>query len=331
MILIRADANEKIGTGHVMRCLSIAHEFAELGHEVLFITSDHRGDGLVNSAGFKNICMDSEWTEMEQEPIKDIISFYHPSLLLVDSYFVTEKYLSAVSALTRTAYIDDMNVSRWNVDYLIDYNIFGPTLDYSSYKNTRTKLLLGPVYAPLRPEFRNMPVHIIKPVSDIFISAGGSDPEGITETLMSGICSQWSEVHFHFVIGALNPRLSKIKSLVKDNIILHINEKNMSGLMQSCDVAISAAGSTLYELCACGIPTITYTLADNQIFVAEEFQRQKIMISAGDCRRDDRFVCHIKECLQNLISNVDLRGELSEKMQRVVDGNGAKKIAMALM
>ncbi len=329
MILIRADANEMIGTGHVMRCLSIARAFATSGQEVVFVTADHRGDKLISSAGFKSICMDSEWTKMEKEPINEIIDIFKPTLILVDSYYVTENYFRCLSYETRIVYIDDINAEKWNVDYLVDYNIFGTVLDYTAY-DEKTTLLLGMQYAPLRPEFQNMPPHIVKPVSDVMISAGGSDPEGITEKLMYGVCPWMTAIHFHFVVGALNPRIERIKNMVRDNISLHINEQNMSGLMQKCDVAISAAGTTLYELCAAGIPTITYILADNQIIVAKEFERQGVMISAGDCRGDDKFISRVECYLKALCNDVELRKNLSIKMQTLVDGNGAKRIVEAL-
>lgn len=331
MILIRADANEKIGTGHVMRCLSIAREFVVSGHKVLFVTADHKGDRLISTAGFNSICMDSTWSEMEQEPILDILFTYHPNLLIVDSYFVTEKYFEALSRITRVAYIDDLNTTTWDVDYLINYNIYGDVLDYSSYLSTRTILLLGPAYVPLRPEFQSISKHIIKPVSDVMISAGGSDPEGITERLMITLCPQWTDIRFHFIVGTLNPRIGNIKALVTNNIILHIDEKDMAGLMQICDIAISAAGTTLYELCAMGIPTIMYTLADNQIFAAKEFEGQGIMCNAGDCRNDEEFAERMGNIFGKLICDKSLRMDLSMKMQKLVDGRGAERIVKELL
>lgn len=331
MILIRADANEIIGTGHVMRCLSIAHAFANAGHEVRFVTADHIGDKLISSAGFSSVCLDSEWTEMDGEQINCLLSTYHPVLFLVDSYFVTEKYFKSLSAVCRVAYIDDLNVITWDVDYLIDYNIFGTVLDYSNYRHSHTKLLLGPTYAPLRPEFQSIPPHPIKSVTDIMVSAGGADPEGVTEIMMNELCSRWASIRFHFIVGALNPRLDNIKALAPNNAILHINKKNMSGLMQICDLAISAAGSTLYELCACGTPTVTYTLADNQLLAAEEFQKQGIMIFAGDFRRNDRFLDDVKDIVKDLIENKEKRWELSIRMQSLVDGRGAERIVGSLL
>lgn len=331
MILIRADANEHIGTGHVMRCLSIANAFVQAGHEVKFITADHRGDGLIQSRGFESICLNSEWTQMEGEEIDRVLRSYRPDLLLVDSYFVTEPYLSSLSNCVTLAYIDDLNDSVWNLDFLINYNIFGTVADYSRYKETRTRLLLGPTYAPLRNEFKNIPGHEIndaKNIKDIMVSAGGADPEGITEKLIESVCDDLSDIAFHFVVGVLNPRLEKIRALANEhrNVILHINEKNMSALMKFCDVAISAAGSTLYELCACGTPTITYTLADNQLTLADEFRKQGIMLSAGDCRGNACFIPGLAEHLHDLIADKEKRGQLSVRMQSLVDGCGAERI-----
>ena len=333
MILIRADANEIIGTGHVMRCLSIAWAFAKRGEEVAFVTADHRGDGLIQQNGFSSICLDSERTDMENEGINHIIIKFKPKLLIIDSYYVTEKYLTDLGAKTHLVYFDDMNVRRWNVDVLINYNIIASVFDYTWYEGTKTKLLLYPKYAPLRDEFKNSPKHEIKNVSDILISAGGSDPERITEQLILEVCPKQPDITFHFIVGALNPRLEDIKKLAEKqrNAILHINEKHMSELMKSCDIAISAAGTTLYELCATGIPTITYTLADNQLVAAEQFDRQGIMLSAGDCRGDDKFTGRLEGLLQKLIIEEHLRRVLSEKMQVLVDGYGADRIANELL
>ncbi len=115
------------------------------------------------------------------------------------------------------------------------------------------------------------------------------------------------------------------------NIVLHINEQNMSGLMQKCDVAISAAGSTLYELCACGTPTITYTLADNQLIAAEEFQNRGLMVNAGDCRNNDIFIDKIVEILRDLIDDKYKRQQMSFCMQLLIDGRGAQRLVDELL
>ncbi len=334
MVLIRADANEHIGTGHVMRCLSIARAFADAGHEIRFVTADHRGDVLIKCKGFKTICMDSKWNDMETElpALFSVIASTHPALVLTDSYYVTETYFRKLSGMVRTCYIDDMNVTFLDVDYLINYNIFSLVYDYSQYKKTRTKVLLGPQYAPIRNEFKDMPKHVINNVKDVLISAGGADPERITEMIMKGICPMHLDILFHFIVGALNPRINEIKELAgkNPNVVLHINEKHMSDLMKKCDLAVSAAGITLYELCAAGIPTITYTLADNQLDAAAQFQAQGIMLSAGDGRNNDEFIRRLDNLFTRMAFDETLRAELSELMQTLVDGNGTKRIVDAL-
>lgn len=331
MILIRADVNELIGTGHVMRCLSIASAIVRRGVEVLFITADHKGDTLLRQNGFNSVCLDTDWTDLDQELplLLEMIKSKKPSLLLIDSYYVTEKYFNELSKVITTAYMDDLYKARWNTDILINYNIYSSVFDYSIYSGNR--LLLGSLYAPLREEFKGLPEHSAGMVQNILVSAGGADPERITERLISEICPVWPDIHFHFVVGAFNPRIDKIREMERNNIILHINEKHMSALMKDCDIAISAAGTTLYELCAAGIPTITFTLADNQLVASEQFSRKGLMLSAGDCRGNKSFFASIKSLLIELIPDAEKRRTLSKKMQQLVDGKGTDRIAANLI
>lgn len=148
---------------------------------------------------------------------------------------------------------------------------------------------------------------------------------------MERVCSEMPHINFHFVVGALNPRIDSIKQLETENIILHINETNISKLMTKCDLAVSAAGTTLYELCACGIPTITFTLADNQLIAASEFEKQEVMINSGDSRDNPIFPERVTACLKELAEDMHKRREYSEKMQNLVDGHGAETIARRLL
>ena len=334
MILIRADANEKIGTGHVMRCLSVARAFMSRGENVLFVTADHCGDKLIRDRGFETVCLNTEWERLDCEvpALIETIKVRAAKLLLVDSYFVTEDYFKKLSPYIKLAYIDDMNQAVWDVDYLINYNIFAPCSDYSPYGKTRAKLLLNPMYAPLRDEFKGRPEHTTKErITDILVSAGGVDPERVSERLIKAVSPNYPEIIFHFVVGALNPRINELMNYQGRNIVLHINEKHMASLMESCDVAISAAGTTLYELCAAGIPTITYSLADNQIAAAMQFEKQGIMLNAGDCRGNKGFEDRINACLQKMLKSVGLRRKMSGKMQMLVDGKGADRIASSVL
>ena len=332
MIVFRADANEILGTGHVMRCLSIARAFAKAGREVIFVTSDHKADKLILENGFSSICLRCSWCDMESDGIHGMLEQHRPELVIVDSYCISEQYMRNLSRKVKTVYIDDLNAGTWDVDYLINYNVFGTKINYTNYADTRTKLILGMSYAPLREEFCNIGEHIIKGVNDVLVSAGGADPEKVTENIMLNTCPKWKGICFHFVVGALNPRIDDIRTLANntENVVLHINEKDMAGLMRKCDMAVSAAGSTLYELCACGTPTICYTLADNQLLLADGFAEKGVMAYAGDCRGNGRFFDEIGNKLTELINDSNVREKLSKKMQSLVDGKGAERIVESL-
>lgn len=333
MILIRADANEIIGAGHIMRCLAIAKAFESYGEKALFVTADHKADHLISENGFESVCINERWDKMDARSTLVLVNKHHPNLLIVDSYYVSEQYLKSLRRAARVAYVDDLNRQKWDVDYLINYNIYSNNYDYSYYDDGDTHLLIGCNYVPLRNEFSNLPRHRIGDVSNVMISTGGSDPENITEWLMETLCKTWDDICFHIVLGALNPRLNEImgKALTYDNVVLHVNERNMASLMLKCDIAVSASGSTLYELCACGTPTITYTLADNQKNAAETFEAKGIMLNAGDCRENSRFTEIIGDSIFTLISNRNKREEMSKRMKMVVDGKGAHRIARQLM
>ena len=165
MILIIADANEQIGTGHIMRCISIATALSQLGEEVLFITADHNPDLILSHHGFHSVCLDSKYTDFDNgiDTIKKIINQLNARMLIVDSYYVTNNFFAAVSQLIKTVYIDDYNSACWDIHYLINYNIYASDYDYSQYKPEYTKLLLTPYYAPLRKEFVGIPKNPLFP------------------------------------------------------------------------------------------------------------------------------------------------------------------------
>jgi UDP-2,4-diacetamido-2,4,6-trideoxy-beta-L-altropyranose hydrolase len=332
MICIRTDANEQIGAGHLMRCLSIAHAFSLRGEKLAFVTADHKCDSQIRRNGFESICTDSLWSELKSEEVYSILQHYSPDLVLVDSYFVTHEYLRKLNEYTKTAYVDDLNADCWEVDYLINYNISAAVFDYSAYKNTHTKLILHPQFAPLRSEYTNLPKHEIKsPVKDVFVSTGGADPEGILIKMVESMCPRFPNISFHFLIGPLNPYLNEIREKAGENILFHINETHVAKLMAKCDAAVSASGSTLYELCAAGTPTVAYSVADNQLAAVKEFAKQEVMVYAGDCRKDPAFINTLGDELDYLIHNEGKRNAQSQKMKKLVDGRGAERIVEMLL
>ena len=352
IIFFRCDGNMESGSGHIMRCLSIADSAADHGEECWFLTSDNAFENLIHVHDHRNIILNTDYKEMNSdlEFTKKLVQKYKPSVFFVDSYYATEFYLFSLHgtcslAGTKLVYIDDILSFPYSCDVLINYNIYGPEKEreykelYKKAKNQKTpNLLLGTVYAPLRKEFQNIPKRIVKrDAANILISTGGADSAHLGLALVHAVINNgesFGAYQFKFVIGPMNGDAEKITFLASKvpNITIHKNVTSMSAFMQKCDVAVSAAGSTLYELCATQTPTITYILADNQVLGAEGFERQGILKNIGDVR--------VKGCenlAEELIrSAVRLSCEYEERkriamLQRtLIDGMGTKRIMEVL-
>ena len=122
MIVIRVDANENIGTGHVMRCLSIASWIQDLNDDVFFVVADERSMRMIEEQGYQTVCLHSKWDDLDQEIeiMFKLIEEFSVSKILIDSYFVTEKYLNALRKRTAIFYIDDLNRIPYSVDIYWD-------------------------------------------------------------------------------------------------------------------------------------------------------------------------------------------------------------------
>ncbi len=334
MLVFRADRNSKIGSGHIMRCLSMADAAVERHIHPCFVTAGAGFRDIIQARGHRCAVMGTDYADMVSElPVfEKILNGEKPEAVIVDSYFVSEAYLNSLRRFAKVVYIDDLAASAWPVDTLVNYNIYAPDMGYEKLYERREKpvLLLGPQYAPLRREFQNLSVC---PgggnVRNVLISTGGADTEHIALRFVQYLKTGHGEEYiFHLLLGALNPDREEIGQLAGSmpNIVVHRNVQNMRELMTSCDIAVSAAGSTLYELCACGLPIITYILADNQIAGAKTFANRGLALLAGDARTEKDFCGALLDRLDDLAGNYKLRLSMAEKAYSVVDGKGAGRI-----
>lgn len=334
MIAFRANANPQIGAGHVMRCLSIADAYQNNGHHCLFVMSSNDLSDTVKAHGHEIIILNSDYSNMDAEPVS-FLHDYDLSILFVDSYNVTESYMKKLHTQISLrniplVYIDDRCDFPYTCDILLNYNIYAEENKYKNlYRHNRPHFLLGTSYTPLRSEFKSSSPKIM-PTSgqNILVSTGGSDTEHFTVELIKASLN--SKMNFIFVIGAMNPDKDKIHRLAAghENISLKENVTRMSELMNSSDVAISAAGSTLYELCATQTPTVTYILADNQIPAAERFSEKGIIKNYGDIRGDHKteHAHKIIKMAEELAENLEERICIAKQMHALIDGNGAQRI-----
>jgi UDP-2,4-diacetamido-2,4,6-trideoxy-beta-L-altropyranose hydrolase len=337
MILFRADGNEQIGMGHIMRCLTIADAFQRKGRKCMFVLADESVKNFVEKRGFPTIILNTDFGKLENEleQLIPLICSLETQWIFVDSYYVSETYFKRLSDFCKVAYIDDLAMFAYPVDVLINYNVYAPDIGYKELyvkgNVSFPKTILGSNYAPLRDEFRSIRFREQNPkCMRVLLSTGGADPIHLALEFVNYIIehSEEDEFEFHVVLGALNPDKDKIKRLASqcENIIIHQNVQNMVELMISCDIAVSAAGSTLYELCACGVPTITYVLADNQLLGDEAFQKLKLMVSLGDVRESKNLPEQIYRAICELNTDFEGRKSKAQRMRNMVDGFGVDRL-----
>ncbi len=338
-ICIRVDGNEIIATGHVMRCLSVAQQLRKMGGQVVFVVADERPCPMIEEQGFDTYVMDSVWNDMDTETrtFCDYLVENSIKIVLLDSYYVTKDYLFSVSKVASVCYIDDMDKFTYPVHTIINYGL-NYSRDYVvKYKRVDldTEFLLGGVYAPLREEFSYKPYQVNKEVERVLITTGGTDQLGMSYSLLETFLGnkQTASLEYNVILGRFNKDKARLQELSKryDNVKLHENVCNMSYWMRNCDVAVSAAGTTKYELSACGIPSICFEVADNQEG-AIEWEENGYMLYGGNAYLEKDICLNI--CCDKLISlcnNYERRRELSHRMQQLVDGLGAKRISEYLL
>lgn len=333
MIAFRVDANASVATGHMMRCMAIAQGVRRTGDGVLFLTADETGAAFARARGFQTVCLHADWSVMESElpALKEIVASAQADCLVVDSYQATPGYLRALRAMTRTLYIDDLNRYLCPADAVLNYNLYASKRAYEArYRQTGTRLLLGPAYAPLREEFEYVtPVWRETPRA-VLITLGGSDTAGMGRALARSLCARLEGVTIDLVQGVYTAN-EEWPQEERSCVRLHRNVAGMAELMTACDLAVTAGGSTLYELCACGIPAVSCSVADNQLKNVRAFDTLGLIDYCGDVR-DGREECvrRLTEKTAELFVCPPLRKTRSRRLRRVVDGRGAFRIVHAI-
>lgn len=338
-IAIRADGNSTIATGHIMRCLSIAAALKKSGNDCIFIVADEQSHTLLKTADYPVIILNSLWNNLESEipAMLKVLKENSIDKIIVDSYYATEKYLEELETVCPAIYIDDLFEIHPKISAIINYAVYGSPLPYITYHSgTKTKLLLGTKYAPLRAEFQNTHSLFHEHVSRILTTAGGADTYNAAGKIVTAAVhdSFFDEIEFHVVSGKLNANLPQLNDIAAkhNKVILHQDVKTMAELMLASDIAITAGGSTMYELCACGTPSISFSWADNQLMNVKTFAELNVIECAGDMRIDrEKCIATIISLLKKYISDTELRKKRSEAMRKVTDGKGAMRIAEEIM
>lgn len=332
MIYIRTDMNDIIATGHVMRTLAVADAARMRGEETTFILADAQAAALLEERKYPYLILHTAWNDMESElpALKRVIRERKIKRILVDSYQVTPRYFEELNKIVEAVYIDDLNAFHYEVDTLICYANYWEKFRYEE-KYPGTRLLLGTEYVPLRQVFFDRGRKSIAPqIKRVLLMSGGTDRYGVLERFLNETDTKSYE-QIDVICGRYNGAYDTLcrEYAQEQNIRIHRAVPDIECYMIEADLAISAGGITLYELCACGTPTISYALADNQLDNVKKFQEDGQIAYAGDVRTDD-VVKNIKRCME-IYDAASVRQEKSLQMQELVDGKGARRIADVLI
>ncbi len=335
-VVFRADSGVRMGTGHVMRCMALAQAWRETGGKPVFAIA---GDPLqrlkdenVHCVKVKVVPGSADDVTATVELAKQVNAFW----VIVDGYhFGSDFQKELKKAGFRVVAVDDNGESKsYYADRVVNANLHakkGMYPDRAEY----TKLLLGPRYAFLRREFWDSfkkPREIAVKGKNLLITLGGSDPDNITETIITVlglIKPHWNEAVV--LVGAGNPHMDALEkaahrisglSLVKD-------ARNMVHLMEWADAAISAGGSTCWELAATRLPMIMIVLAENQVDIAEAVQKACAGVNLGWGHKLD--IEHAAQKVTDILNSQEARTKMSMAAVSITDGLGGMRTVGHMM
>jgi UDP-2,4-diacetamido-2,4,6-trideoxy-beta-L-altropyranose hydrolase len=242
-------------------------------------------------------------------------------LLVVDSYALGQHWHQKLRAHTKKILvIDDLADRQFDCDILLNQNLGVEEKVYEGRVPRDCKLLLGCNYALLRPEFSETRIEALEKrlynteIENILVSLGGSDIDNVTYDILQQLDSKFNIV---VVLGKTSPNIKMIKAYAKNkNIEVIVDANNMSELMLNADIAIGAGGSTSWERCCLGLPTLLCVLADNQRGAAERLEDQGAVI----------IIKNLKTDLQLIIENSDHQNIMSNNAKSICDGLGCKRV-----
>lgn len=331
MFFVRADGNSRIGAGHLMRCMTIAEEIKKK-EEVLFLCAEEESAQFAIEKGYPATTLNTiPFSQEEAEAVIAILQKEQNPKILIDSYACEEEYTKKIHLYANIACMDDMMDKKYpSARWVINYNAFAKSSAYVEYYKEfehAPQFLLGADYIPIRTQFLEKDYQVEENITDVLLTTGGGDDKNIAGQIMEELLQHEdnSSLIYHIVCGSFNPNKGYLLELAKKNtrIRIHENVQDMAGLMSKCDIAITAGGTTIYELCAIGVPFVCFSYARNQDRLVEFIGKNNIGIAAESLDK-------IKEGMKRLLDSRSIRARYSEAGKTLVDGCGATRLAKIL-
>jgi UDP-2,4-diacetamido-2,4,6-trideoxy-beta-L-altropyranose hydrolase len=339
LLIIRTDAGDRIGIGHLMRCLTIARVWKQTGGKVIFVMtslSENLGKFL-KSFEIDFIFLDvGPGSTIDAEQTSSLAAKLNASWIIADGYWFGPGFQKVVQAgSSKLMLIDPLGVSQYNyANIILNANIYANE-DYYQNREPHTQLLLGPRFLPLRSDFTGVaPITREKffTLSNVLVSLGGGDPDNVTGHVLRFLIDFPIDCHCNVIIGPANQNLSRLKQLSLNHghrITLLQSPKNMHELMAWADVTILAGGSTVWEAMYMGVPTLLLSYADNQLRVAPKLGEMGYAIYSGHF--NGAIPAKFGHDLKNILTDSSLRSILSKRGRQLIDGRGNERIIQAML
>lgn len=361
-VVFRADASLQIGTGHVMRCLTLADALAAKGAKCQFICRAHAGNliGLIRGKGYvvhelptvpradavalhptasANDLAHSHWLGATQaqdaEACASILAAQRPDWLIVDHYALDTRWERALAPHCRKLMvIDDLADRSHACELLLDQTFGREAADYQQLVPDACQLLCGSAYALLRPEFAALRPYSLQrraqpALRELLITMGGVDKDNATGQVLQALrlCPLPADCRITVVMGATAPWLEEIRTNASDlpwptRVLVGVSD--MAQLMADSDLAIGAAGATSWERCCLGLPTAMVVLANNQRHAARLLEQVRAVriLDLAPNFQDD-----LIELIGYINDNNNYLRQLCECSSQVSDGKGSERVA----
>lgn len=332
-LLIRADASTEMGTGHIMRCFALAQAWMATGGRATLATQCANKRLLERFASGGLDVVQLPRSHPDPADLFRTIALARDRRaiwVVADGYHFDLTYQQGIRAAgLKLLLMDDFgNLSCYGADILLNQNIDADRYLYPT--DSVVVRLLGPRYALLRKEFTMKPrsEKQIEPVArHIMVTMGGGDPDNMTAKVVAALRSiDDAQMRVRIVIGPVFPgRLLLAEAIEGDDrfLILPFCD-DMPGLMEWADLAVSAAGSTCWELLYMGVPFVLVALAENQRGLADELGRRNLAVNLGWHAQTDEFL--VQRSVESLRADPTRRRLMSYGGRNLVDGNGARLV-----
>jgi UDP-2,4-diacetamido-2,4,6-trideoxy-beta-L-altropyranose hydrolase len=321
-VLFRADASVRIGAGHVMRCLTLAHALSTQGAVCHFICRQLEGDltQVIRQQGFELYTLTGPQPDEQQDAVQTLQRLGQTyQLLILDHYALAQSYCSRLrQRCQHIMVIDDLANRVHDCDILLDQNLFAkPEQRYQRLLPAPCLQLLGPQYALLRQEFYQQKEHRLP--QHILVGFGGSDEQNLTQLAIDAIAQlKLPRLTADIVIGANNPWRAGLEQQAAclPNVQLHIQCNTMATLMCRARLMLGAGGASHWERCICGLPGLVVTVAENQQATTAYLDQLGACVWLGQAA--DMSAQFFAEQLRYFLSQPALLDEISQTAASIV-------------